>query len=334
VAAQLKQAGITARLRVTERATIFSNHAAGNFSVLPVQWPTTADPDRYLQWLFVRPRGVSDSKETEPIRQMMEEGRRIIDPEKRAQKYRELSNDVQDFSRALQPPLAAIGHPFGTDQFGRDIATRVLHGARVTLAVSVAGMLLASLVGVAAGMASAYIGGVMDAVIMRIADVQLSFPYLILAIGMMALLGPSLPLLVVVLAVRGWVNYARTIRGVVLSLKEQEFVAAAVASGARPGRIVLHHLLPNVLAPIIVLSSFELAAMMLIEASLSFLGLGVQPPMPSWGSMVSQGREYIYAAWWLTTIPGAVLMLAVLAANQFGDGLRDLLDPRLRGARL
>ena len=242
--------------------------------------------------------------------------------------------DAQDFTRALQPPLTLAGHPLGTDQFGRDIASRILHGARVTLAVSMVGMLVASVVGVAAGLASAYIGGVVDAVIMRIADVQLSFPYLILAIAMMALLGPSLPLLVVVLAVRGWVSYARTIRGVVLSLKEQEFIAAAVASGARPRRVVSHHLLPNVLAPIIVLSSFELAAMMLIEASLSFLGLGVQPPMPSWGSMVSQGRDYVYTAWWLTTIPGAVLMLAVLGANQFGDGLRDLLDPRLRGVRL
>lgn len=242
--------------------------------------------------------------------------------------------DAQDFTRALQPPLTTVSHPLGTDQFGRDIASRVLYGARVTVAVSVIGMVLASGVGVAAGLASAYIGGVVDAVVMRIADVQLSFPYLILAIAMMALLGPSLPLLVVVLAVRGWVNYARTIRGVVLSLKEQEFIAAAIASGAHPARVVSHHLLPNVLAPIIVLSSFELAAMMLIEASLSFLGLGVQPPMPSWGSMVSQGREYIYTAWWLTTIPGAVLMLAVLGANQFGDGLRDLLDPRLRGVRL
>lgn len=242
--------------------------------------------------------------------------------------------DAQDFSVALQPPLSSLSHPLGTDQFGRDIWTRILFGARVTLAVSLSGMLLASLVGVSAGMLSAYLGGALDAVLMRIADVQLSFPYLILAIAMMALLGPSMPLLIVVLAVRGWVNYARTIRGVVLSLKEEEFIAAAIVAGASPRRVILRHLLPNVLAPIIVLSSFELAAMMLVEASLSFLGLGVQPPMPSWGSMVSQGREYIYTSWWLTTIPGIALMLAVLGANQLGDGLRDLLDPRLKGARL
>jgi peptide/nickel transport system permease protein len=242
--------------------------------------------------------------------------------------------DAQDFSVALQPPFTSLAHPLGTDQFGRDIWTRILYGARISLAVSLFGMLVATLVGVTAGLLSAYLGGVLDAVIMRVADVQLSFPYLILAIAMMALLGPSLPLLVVVLAVRGWVNYARTIRGVVLSLKEEEFVAAAILAGASPPRIILRHLLPNVMAPIIVLSSFELAAMMLIEASLSFLGLGVQPPEPSWGSMISQGREYIYTSWWLSTLPGVALMLAVLGANQLGDGLRDLLDPRLRGARL
>jgi peptide/nickel transport system permease protein len=242
--------------------------------------------------------------------------------------------DAQDFSVALLPPLASMGHPLGTDQFGRDIWSRILYGARISLAVSLFGMVIAALVGVSAGLLSAYFGGLLDAAIMRVADVQLSFPYLILAIAMMALLGQSLALLVVVLAVRGWVNYARTIRGVVLSLKEEEFVTAAVVAGASPGRIILRHLLPNVMAPIIVLSSFEMAAMMLIEASLSFLGLGVQPPVPSWGSMISQGRDYISTHWWMPTLPGVALMLAVLGANQLGDGLRDLLDPRLRGTRL
>jgi peptide/nickel transport system permease protein len=242
--------------------------------------------------------------------------------------------DAQDFSVALLPPLANMDHPLGTDQFGRDLWSRILYGARISLAVSLLGMVVAALVGVSAGLLSAYFGGLLDAAVMRVADVQLSFPYLILAIAMMALLGQSLPLLVVVLAVRGWVNYARTIRGVVLSLKEEEFVTAAVGAGASPQRIILRHLLPNVMAPIIVLSSFEMAAMMLIEASLSFLGLGVQPPVPSWGSMISQGRDYISTAWWMPTLPGVALMLAVLGANQLGDGLRDLLDPRLRGTRL
>ena len=242
--------------------------------------------------------------------------------------------DAQDFSVALLPPLASMSHPLGTDQFGRDIWSRILYGARISLVVSLFGMVIAALVGVSAGLLSAYFGGLLDVAIMRVADVQLSFPYLILAISMMALLGQSLPLLVGVLAVRGWVNYARTIRGVVLSLKEEEFVTAAMVAGASPQRIILRHLLPNVMAPIIVLSSFEVAAMMLIEASLSFLGLGVQPPAPSWGSMISQGRDYIYTHWWMPTLPGVALMLTVLGANQLGDGLRDLLDPRLRGTRL
>jgi peptide/nickel transport system permease protein len=238
--------------------------------------------------------------------------------------------DAQNIPGRLQPPFSSAAHPLGTDTLGRDLLTRLLYGARITLALSLAGMLCASVIGVAAGVMAGYLGGVVDTITMRIADVQLSFPYLLLAIAIAALLGPSLPVLIGVLVVRGWVGYARTIRGVVLSVKEEEFVNAAIAAGAGVRRIVTRHILPNALAPIIVLSSFELAAMMLIEASLSFLGLGVQPPMPSWGSMINQGREYMYTDWWLTAIPGVMLMLAVLGANQFGDGLRDVLDPRLR----
>jgi peptide/nickel transport system permease protein len=242
--------------------------------------------------------------------------------------------DTQDLPHSLQPPLSSFFHPLGTDQLGRDILSRILYGARITLAVSFTGMICASLVGVAAGAVAGYIGSAIDAVVMRVADVQLSFPYLLLAIAIAALLGPSLPVLIGVLVVRGWVSYARTIRGVLLSLKEEEFVTAAITAGAGTWRIVTRHLLPNALGPIIVLSSFELAAMMLIEASLSFLGLGIQPPTPSWGSMISQGRDYMYTAWWLTAVPGFMLMLAVLGANQLGDGMRDVLDPRLRNRAL
>jgi len=240
--------------------------------------------------------------------------------------------DAQNLTLGVQPPLSTFSHPLGTDQLGRDILSRILYGARITLFVSLVAMLLATVVGVVAGVLSGYVGGITDTIVMRIADVQLSFPYLLLAIAMAALLRPSLLVLIGVLVVRGWVSYARTIRGILLSLKQEAFVSAAVAAGAGPARIAWRHILPNALAPIIVLSSFELAAMMLVEASLSFLGLGVQPPMPSWGSMISQGRDYMYTAWWLTTIPGVMLMVAVLAANHLGDGLRDLLDPRLRNS--
>ena len=241
--------------------------------------------------------------------------------------------ETQDLALRLKPPAWLAGgdaaYLLGTDQFGRDVLSRLLLGARVTLAVGLAGMLLASLVGVLVGLCAGYLGGAVETVSMRIADVQLSFPYLVLAIAVMALVGPSLPLLTLVLGLRGWVTYSRTIRGQVLSLKTEEFVFAARALGASTPRLLFRHILPNTVAPITVLSSFELANLMLTEASLSFLGLGVQPPTPSWGNMIAQGREYLYTAWWLTAMPGLALMLAVLAANQLGDGLRDLLDPRL-----
>jgi len=242
--------------------------------------------------------------------------------------------ETQDLAARLTPPFwlpgGDLAHPLGTDQFGRDLLSRLLYGARATLAVGLAGMLVASVAGVLVGLAAGYLGGLVEAVSMRVADVQLSFPYLVLAIAVMALVGPSLPLLTLVLALRGWVTYSRTVRGQVLSLKTEEFVLAAASMGAGTRRILFRHILPNAIAPITVLSSFELASLMLTEASLSFLGLGVQPPTPSWGNMIAQGRDYLYTAWWLTTMPGLALMLAVLGANQLGDGLRDLLDPRLR----
>jgi ABC-type dipeptide/oligopeptide/nickel transport system permease subunit len=163
-----------------------------------------------------------------------------------------------------------------------------------------------------------------------VADVQLAFPYILLAIAVMALLQPSLTNLVLVLALPGWMVYARTVRGSVLSLKEREFVDAARALGASDMRLIFRHLAPNVLAPVIVLSSFQVAQIIIAEASLSFLGVGVQPPMPSWGTMLNQGREYLSSAWWLGTFPGIAIIIAVLGTNLFGDGLRDALDPRLK----
>jgi len=167
---------------------------------------------------------------------------------------------------------------------------------------------------------------------MRLVDVQWSFPYLVLAIAVMALLGTKFINLLLVLMISGWISYARTTRGVVMSLKEEEFITAATSIGVKPGHIILRHILPNIMAPVLVLASFNLAGLVLMEASLSFLGLGVQPPTPSWGAMISGSRQYMYTAWWLVTFPGLALMLLVLGVNQLGDGLRDLLDPRLKGA--
>jgi len=213
---------------------------------------------------------------------------------------------------------------------GRDTLARMIWAARTSLSIAGVGVLVALVVGVLVGLFSGYYGGGLDALLMRIVDVQLSFPYLLLAIAVMALLRPSLLNLVIVLALRSWVVYARTVRGSVLSLKSREFVEAAVTLGASNRRVIFRHLAPNVLAPIFVISSFQFAELIIAESSLSFLGLGVQPPTPSWGAMLSQGREYLTTAWWLGLFPGIALVITVLATNMFGDGLRDALDPRLQ----
>jgi peptide/nickel transport system permease protein len=241
---------------------------------------------------------------------------------------------AMDLAHRLAPPLwdtrGASTHPLGTDALGRDIATRVLHGARTSLGIAGAAVLLAAALGIVLGLVSGYAGSWADALIMRLADVQLSFPYLLLAIAVMALLKPSLANLIVVLVLRSWVVYARLIRVVTLSAREREYVAAARGLGAAGARIVFRHIAPNVVGPSIVVSSFQLAELIIVESSLSFLGLGVQPPTPSWGGMVSEGREYIGTAWWLSAFPGLAIVVTVLGANLFGDALRRALDPRLR----
>jgi peptide/nickel transport system permease protein len=240
----------------------------------------------------------------------------------------------QDLSQAMRPPAwmnsGSLAHPLGTDPLGRDIWSRIVWAADVSLGIAAVSVLIAMSVGVVLGLLAGYHGGVLDAVVMRIADVQLAFPYILLAIAVMALLQPSLTNLVLVLALPGWMVYARTVRGTVLGLKRSEFVEAARALGASDERVIFRHLAPNVLAPVIVLSSFQVAQIIIAEASLSFLGVGVQPPMPSWGTMLNQGREYLSSAWWLGTFPGVAIILAVLGTNLFGDGLRDALDPRLK----
>jgi peptide/nickel transport system permease protein len=241
--------------------------------------------------------------------------------------------DDQDLELSVQPPVWAGGtwkHVLGTDQLGRDILSRLVYGARTSMSLACVGVILAGSVGVVIGLVSGYSSARLDAVIMRIADVQLSFPYLLLAIAFMALLGTSLVNLVVVLVLRSWVVYTRLVRVAVLSLKEREFIMAARGLGLSSGRILMRHVAPNVAAPVLVVSTLQLAELIIVEASLSFLGLGVQPPLPSWGTMVSQGRDYLTTAWWLVTLPGLSIVVTVLGMNLLGDALRDILDPRLR----
>lgn len=242
--------------------------------------------------------------------------------------------DQEDLASRLLPPSwstqGSLEHPLGTDSLGRDILSRMLYGARVSLAVAGTGVVLAALLGVVLGLLAGYYGGKLDALIMRVADAQLSFPYLLLAIAVMALLRPNLGNLILVLVLRSWVVYARLVRASAMSLKHREFVQAARALGAADPRIIFRHIAPNVVASVLIISSFQLAELIILESSLSFLGLGVQPPIPSWGSMLSDGREYMTTAWWLATLPGLAIVLTVLGINLLGDALRDIFDPRLR----
>ena len=226
-----------------------------------------------------------------------------------------------------QPPSPS--HPFGTDKFGRDVLSRVIYGARVSLGIGVAAVILASLLGTLLGAASAYSGGRVDGVVMWVVDGFLSFPRLLLLLTLVAFFANSIWLVVVVLAATGWMGFARLVRAEVLVLKESEFVQAAVAGGAGRGRIVLRHLVPNALGTVVVAATLRFAVIVLLESYLSFLGLGVQPPTPSWGSMVFDGREVLVAAWWVSAFPGLAIVGTVVSCNLLGDGLRDALDVRM-----
>ncbi len=241
--------------------------------------------------------------------------------------------DDQRLRDRLKPPLWVSAkeelHALGTDELGRDVLTRIMYGARASMAVGFSGVLLGSLLGSFLGLCAGFYRGWFDIMVMRVGDVQLAFPYLLLAIALLAVVGPSMIALIIVLGIRTWVVYARTIRSVVVSLMARDFTHAAKALGASPTRIIYKHLLRNVVAPITVLASAELGTLILLEATLSFLGLGVQPPMPSWGGMLSTGRVYMSTAWWIATFPGMAMLVAVLAVNRLGDWLRDTWDPKM-----
>src|SRR6266516_439147 len=241
----------------------------------------------------------------------------------------------QDLTQVLKPPFwqpdGTLARPLGTDHLGRDVYSRMVYGARVSLVISVAAALLGAVVGVGAGLVAGYYGGRTDAIIMRLVDLNLAFPLILLALAVVAILGPSMRNLIIVMAITTWMIYARVVRGIGLALREREFVQAARAIGARDARIIARHILPNVFAPVVVIWTLEVARVILMESALSFLGLGVPPPTPTWGRMLAVGRDYLTVAGWIATFPGLVIMLTLLGINFFGDGLRDLLDPRLRG---
>ncbi len=234
----------------------------------------------------------------------------------------------------LKPPLwgepnGSI-HLLGTDALGRDVLSRIIYGSRISLLIGTVAVLLAGSIGVLLGLIAGYFGGLVETIVMRLVDTMLSIPFILLAIVSAALFGQSLLGLIVILGLTSWLGYARIVRGVVLSLKNVPYVEAAHALGATHARTLFRHILPGVWTPVIVVASQQVGAMIIAESSLTFLGLGVPPEFPTWGAMIADGRGYVSLAWWVSTIPGLALMITVLAVYFFGDGLRDVLDPRLR----
>ncbi len=224
-------------------------------------------------------------------------------------------------------------HLFGTDELGRDVFSRVLYGSRLSLQVGAIAIGLALTIGVPLGVVAGYSGGMLDEVIMRITDVFLSFPPLLLAMAISTLLGPNLINAMIAIAIAWWPWYTRLLRSEAISVRERDFVQAARAMGASQGKIVFKHVLPNCLTPIVIQASMDFGSIMLTSAALSFLGLGAQPPTPEWGLMVSTGRTYFLTNWWIVTFPGLAIFIAVLSFNLVGDGLREILDPKMRRAR-
>jgi peptide/nickel transport system permease protein len=242
-------------------------------------------------------------------------------------------NLVQVVNR-LKPPFwqegGSMAHPLGTDSVGHDVLSRLIYGGRISILVGVTSVLVSGIFGTILGLVAGYWRGWPDSLIMRLADIQLAFPFILLAIAVLAVLGPGINNMVLVLGVYGWVTYARVVRAQALAWREKEFVEAARCMGSSNARIMFRHILPNVLGSLIVIASFAMATNVIAEASLSFLGLGAPPNVPSWGAMLANARDYLQDAWWLATFPGLALMITILAINVVGDWLRDYLDPRLR----
>jgi peptide/nickel transport system permease protein len=236
-----------------------------------------------------------------------------------------------DVSNILAPPSGI--HPFGTDDLGRDVASRMIYGARISLAVGFVAVGISVLIGILVGALAGYYGGWVDALAMRFTDIMLCFPSFFLILAVIAFLQPSIWNIMIVIGVTSWMGVARLVRAEFLSLKEREFVVAARSQGIGDARIIFRHILPNALAPVYVSAILGVAGAVLLESGLSFLGLGVQPPTPSWGNILTAGKDNIEIAWWLSVFPGLAILLTVLAYNLLGEGIRDALDPRLRDGR-
>jgi len=240
----------------------------------------------------------------------------------------------QDITKALKPPVVmeggSIDHVLGTDELGRDLWSRIVWGARIALIVGFVAVVLSGFIGTCLGLIAGYFGGAVDSVIMRLVDIQLSLPAILLALAIIGAVGPSLTNIIIVIALTTWADYTRMVRAEVLSVKENEFVELAKVTGCSTLRILRKHIFPSVVNSLTVIATLMLGRVIIFESALSFLGLGVQPPTPSWGIMLADGRQYLTYAWWLATFPGIAIMGVVLGTNLVGDWLRDFLDPKLR----